>query len=262
MSEEAAFLKALKANPADDTVRLVYADWLDEHNEPAKAEYLRLVAVLTHTCEESTRERPEVGRLLSLTELLPQEWRQESASRFMLVFYSHGDMTQKIPVVKLIREITGVGLAEAKKLVEEPPSKLLTCVPFEYALPCRERFEQIPGAVVRIHPTDVKQLPFSVAFAIVASRMVWGNRPDREYAALESITMFARFLHHAMGIPEEAARKLAAQDHVTIAENLELATARARVEELRRFKPLHDEMYGWSIFIATRAMGIEPVANK
>ena len=31
----------MKANPADDTARLVYADWLDEHGEPAKTEYLR-----------------------------------------------------------------------------------------------------------------------------------------------------------------------------------------------------------------------------
>lgn len=38
MSEEAPFLAALKANPADDTARRVYADWLDEHDEPAKAE--------------------------------------------------------------------------------------------------------------------------------------------------------------------------------------------------------------------------------
>ncbi|VTS05823.1 TIGR02996 domain-containing protein [Gemmata obscuriglobus] len=36
MSDEAAFLEALKTNPADDTVRLVYADWLDEHNAPEK----------------------------------------------------------------------------------------------------------------------------------------------------------------------------------------------------------------------------------
>ena len=42
MSEEEAFLEALKANPADDTTRLVYADWLDEHDQPQKAEYLRL----------------------------------------------------------------------------------------------------------------------------------------------------------------------------------------------------------------------------
>ena len=43
MSEEAAFLEVLKSNPADDTARLVYADWLDEHGETLKADYLRLL---------------------------------------------------------------------------------------------------------------------------------------------------------------------------------------------------------------------------
>src|SRR5207244_4436457 len=28
-------------NPADDTVRLVYADWLDEHDDPDRAEFIR-----------------------------------------------------------------------------------------------------------------------------------------------------------------------------------------------------------------------------
>jgi uncharacterized protein (TIGR02996 family) len=46
MSDEAAFLRAIQANPADTTAKLVYADWLDEHGEAEKAEYLRLSARL------------------------------------------------------------------------------------------------------------------------------------------------------------------------------------------------------------------------
>jgi uncharacterized protein (TIGR02996 family) len=42
MSDEAAFLRAIQANPTDATAKLVYADWLDEHGESEKAEYLRL----------------------------------------------------------------------------------------------------------------------------------------------------------------------------------------------------------------------------
>jgi uncharacterized protein (TIGR02996 family) len=40
-AEEAAFLAAVRADPADDTVRLVYADWLAEHGEPDRAEFIR-----------------------------------------------------------------------------------------------------------------------------------------------------------------------------------------------------------------------------
>jgi uncharacterized protein (TIGR02996 family) len=41
MNEEAGFLAAIRANPRDDSLRLVYADWLDERGRPESA-YLRL----------------------------------------------------------------------------------------------------------------------------------------------------------------------------------------------------------------------------
>jgi uncharacterized protein (TIGR02996 family) len=36
-----AFLKAILANPDDDAPRLVYADWLDEIDQPERAEFIR-----------------------------------------------------------------------------------------------------------------------------------------------------------------------------------------------------------------------------
>jgi len=41
MSDEAAFLRAIQATPTDATAKLVYADWLDEHGEPERAQLLR-----------------------------------------------------------------------------------------------------------------------------------------------------------------------------------------------------------------------------
>jgi uncharacterized protein (TIGR02996 family) len=35
------FLRAICADPEDDTVRLVYADWLDENGDPERAEFIR-----------------------------------------------------------------------------------------------------------------------------------------------------------------------------------------------------------------------------
>lgn len=39
---ERALLDAIIAKPADDTVRLVYADWLDENGQPARGEFIRV----------------------------------------------------------------------------------------------------------------------------------------------------------------------------------------------------------------------------
>jgi len=41
MSDREAFVSAIAANPADDLPRLVFADWLDEHGDPERAEFIR-----------------------------------------------------------------------------------------------------------------------------------------------------------------------------------------------------------------------------
>jgi len=41
MSDRDAFLAAIFSNPADTAPRLVFADWLDEHDEPFRAAVLR-----------------------------------------------------------------------------------------------------------------------------------------------------------------------------------------------------------------------------
>ena len=52
--EEDPFIAALVADPADETTRLVYSDWLDERGEDARATYLR--AEVAHF-RASARER-------------------------------------------------------------------------------------------------------------------------------------------------------------------------------------------------------------
>lgn len=42
MSDEDALLAAIAAHPEEDTPRLVYADWLDEHGQPIRAEFIRV----------------------------------------------------------------------------------------------------------------------------------------------------------------------------------------------------------------------------
>jgi uncharacterized protein (TIGR02996 family) len=42
MSDEDALLAAIAAHPDEDTPRLAYADWLDEHDRPVRAEFIRV----------------------------------------------------------------------------------------------------------------------------------------------------------------------------------------------------------------------------
>jgi uncharacterized protein (TIGR02996 family) len=46
MTERPDWLGAIRASPEDAAVRLVYADWLDEHDDPARAELIRVQCAL------------------------------------------------------------------------------------------------------------------------------------------------------------------------------------------------------------------------
>lgn len=62
------FLRAICADPEDDTVRLVYADWLDENGDPDRAEFIRL--------QVAVPERPQEydARYARAEELRKKNW--------------------------------------------------------------------------------------------------------------------------------------------------------------------------------------------
>lgn len=72
MNEEAGFIAALLADPDDRTALLVYADWLQERDDP-RAEYLRLLVA----------EKPNVQRLSRLRRKLDHQWRHVIDTRHL-----------------------------------------------------------------------------------------------------------------------------------------------------------------------------------
>jgi uncharacterized protein (TIGR02996 family) len=62
---ERDFLDALLANPGDDALRLVYADWLEEHGQHRRAEFVRLQCTLATATEEEAATMEELGRSLA-----------------------------------------------------------------------------------------------------------------------------------------------------------------------------------------------------
>ena len=61
MNEQDALLDAIFADPADDTPRRAYADWLDEHDEGVYAEFVRVQIAR----ERAATKTPERDRLLA-----------------------------------------------------------------------------------------------------------------------------------------------------------------------------------------------------
>jgi uncharacterized protein (TIGR02996 family) len=75
--DDTAFLRAILDNPADDAPRLVYADWLEEQNDPAaaaKAEFLRATAELATRAGNKGWKRARGRRLHALAAGLDPDW--------------------------------------------------------------------------------------------------------------------------------------------------------------------------------------------
>jgi uncharacterized protein (TIGR02996 family) len=74
MSDEAALLTAIREYPDDDTPRLVYADWLDEHGDADRAEFIRTQCALSRLSHEDDRRTDLEVRELRLLAGHAAEW--------------------------------------------------------------------------------------------------------------------------------------------------------------------------------------------
>src|SRR5262249_3447796 len=55
MPSAQGFLNAILDAPDDDTVRLVFADWLEEHGNPERADFIRVQCELARGVEDAER---------------------------------------------------------------------------------------------------------------------------------------------------------------------------------------------------------------
>lgn len=68
-------------------------------------------------------------------------------TEFDVVLTGITDPAKKIPVIKVVRELTSLGLAEAKKLVEEAPKPVKEGVPKDEADVMKKKLEDSGGKV-------------------------------------------------------------------------------------------------------------------
>lgn len=72
MTDRAAFVEAIQADPDGDGPRLAFADWLDDHGEPARAELIRV------QCEDARRPSDALKRRAGeLLGVLGETWPSE-----------------------------------------------------------------------------------------------------------------------------------------------------------------------------------------
>lgn len=73
MTHDEAFIQAIREAPHDDAPRLIYADWLEEHGQADRADFIRVQCRLAPTPDTSA-ERPAL--MERAEELLRRHWEE------------------------------------------------------------------------------------------------------------------------------------------------------------------------------------------
>jgi uncharacterized protein (TIGR02996 family) len=74
MSDEDALLAAIIAHPDEDTPRLMYADWLEEHDWPDRAEFIRTQIERARLPRDDPRRQPLLWREAELLVEAQETW--------------------------------------------------------------------------------------------------------------------------------------------------------------------------------------------
>src|SRR5581483_6308863 len=85
-ADRAAFLRAIAEHPDDDLPRLVYADWLDEHGEPERAEFIRVQIELERMPFDDPRRPDLIDRQAELVFPSSRTWQPVQPPGVMLTF--------------------------------------------------------------------------------------------------------------------------------------------------------------------------------
>jgi uncharacterized protein (TIGR02996 family) len=116
MSIEDAFLHDILTHPDDDAPRLIYADWLDEHNDP-RGEFIRVQCALAHLSDDDPRRWPLEQREQELLREHETKWLPKDIGNALCIF--------RRGYVEEIRLSPEDFVAEADRLFEQAPIRQL-----------------------------------------------------------------------------------------------------------------------------------------
>ena len=96
---------------------------------------------------QATSFMPTTTGVVQQTAAVSSPAAVEEKTEFSVILTNAGQ--NKIPVIKLVREITGLGLKEAKELVDTVPKPIKESIPKEQAEELRKKFQEL-GATIEL----------------------------------------------------------------------------------------------------------------
>jgi uncharacterized protein (TIGR02996 family) len=114
MAHHEGFLRSIIDNPDDDAPRLIYADWLDDHGQPERAEFIRVQCRLAELDEDDPERRGLQRREYELLADHWGEWAGPLVGRAYRWWFQRGFVEQ-------VKMEAGQFLKEARWLLDFAP---------------------------------------------------------------------------------------------------------------------------------------------
>jgi uncharacterized protein (TIGR02996 family) len=141
MTDDQGLFQAILDNPDDNAVRLVYADWLEEHGQPARADFIRVQVELAHLPPNDPRRGELEAREQALLNEHEKEWAEPLRPWAIRWAFRRG----------FVEEVTvpaQVYLDHTATLTRLAPIRRFVADLSESAIP-QDILEQVPEAVAR-----------------------------------------------------------------------------------------------------------------
>jgi uncharacterized protein (TIGR02996 family) len=252
MTDADAFLAAIITNPADDLPRLVFADWLDEHGDHARAEFIRLQIAVARgdgsgfaRAEELRLENEEKWKIPGVR--FQQLFRRgfvESLRMSAEEFVTHAErIGRSAPVTALrlsvadefVDEIAAVPwLSRLEELdlsgnvgVEYWLDRFLTAVPFPNLRSLNLSNNMFFGETVRVIATQAQRYPHLARLNLSANRISDEGAvvlaESSSFADLTELIVRCEGLQYDESIHANGAAALAGSRYLTRLRHLDLA---------------------------------------
>lgn len=139
MNEDEAFIRAIVDNPGDETPRLVYADWLDDHDDPRGA-YLR--------AEWEAIESGDIARLHELAVGLDPVWVARVSMPPVGVCIEHVELERRGPIVSR----ADIAAVESTLSASFPPDYVAFLLNYNGGeVPAFPRVQTAEGEIIRVY---------------------------------------------------------------------------------------------------------------
>jgi uncharacterized protein (TIGR02996 family) len=142
MTHDEAFLQAILESPDDDTPRLIYADWLDEHGDSARAELIRVQCQLAEMGLDDPRWPGLLIREEQLVAEHADEWLGDLRQRVVGWRFDRGFLTRiVVPLPDYLRQ----------PRMKPPPTVRQVVVDLKDVVIAAEAIRQVPEPIACIY---------------------------------------------------------------------------------------------------------------